>query len=267
MIRFLALMCALVTLTPGAVLADTVLLVPGYLGSAQSWRGNNIPYGLSRAGWLDAGHLSLGPRGTFIPRRKVQGKKRSYTLDIPTEAPLVVQADLIARYVALVQKRHVGERVILVGHSAGGVASRLAMVRYPALKVYALLTIASPHLGSGMADLGRSVSNSPLSWFAPFMGANTINRSRALYHDLGHEGPHNLLGWLNRAAHPTAHYISVIRTKDGNVATGDSMTVGWRQNMNFVPALRGRARTFGSIGNHALRPADSVLIAQILSRL
>ena len=267
MIRFLALIWVLATLTPGAVLADTLLLVPGYLGSAQSWRGNHIPYGLSRAGWLDAGHLSLGPRGTFIPRRKVQGKKRSYTLDIPTEAPLVVQADLIASYVALAQKRHAGERVILVGHSAGGVASRLAMVRYPTLKVYGLLTIASPHLGSGMADLGRSVSNSPLSWFAPFMGANTINRSRALYHDLGQEGPHNLLGWLNRAAHPTAHYISVIRTKDGNVASGDSMTVGWRQNMNFVPALRGRARTFGSMGNHALRPADSGLIAQILAHL
>lgn len=267
MIKILALACTLMTLAPSAVFADTLLLVPGYLGSAHSWRVNNITYGLSRAGWLDAGHLSLGPRGTFVPPRKVEGKRRSYTIDIPTEAPLVVQADLIARYVALVQKRHRGERVILVGHSAGGVASRLAMVRYPNLKVYGLLTIASPHLGSGMADLGRSVSNSPLSWFAPFMGANTINRSRALYHDLGREGPHNLLGWLNRANHPKAHYISVIRTKDGNVTSGDSMTVGWRQNMNFVPALRGRAQTFVSLGNHGLRPADSILIAQILERL
>ncbi len=267
MIRLFALVCALFTLSPGAVFADTLLLVPGYLGSAQSWRGNLIPNGLSRAGWLDAGHLSVGPRGTFVPRYKVGGKKRLYTIDIPTEAPLVVQADLIAQYVALVQRRHKGERVILVGHSAGGVASRLAMVRHPDLKVYGLLTIASPHLGSGMADLGRDVSNSPLSWFAPFMGANTINRSRALYHDLGREGPHNLLGWLNRSPHPDAHYVSVIRTENGDVASGDSMTVGWRQNMNFVPALRGRARTYVSIGNHALRPADAVLIAQILEHI
>ena len=267
MIRIFSVLSVLFALAPGPVVADTLLLVPGYLGSADSWRGNNITYGLNQAGWVDAGHLSVGPRGTFVPRYKIQGKKRSYTLDLPTEARLVVQADLIARYVTLVQRRHPGERVILVGHSAGGVASRLAMVRYPMMKVYGLLTIASPHLGSGMADLGRSVSDSPLSWFAPFMGANTINRSRALYHDLGKEGPHNLLGWLNRAAHPKAHYISVIRTKDGNVVSGDSMTVGWRQNMNFVPALRGRARTFASIGSHALRPADSVLIARILTGL
>jgi hypothetical protein len=141
------------------------------------------------------------------------------------------------------------------------------MVSYRRLNVYALITIASPHLGSRMADLGRSVANSPLSWFAPFMGANTINRSRALYHDLGREGPHNILGWLNRSPHPKAYYVSVIRSKNGNPIAGDSVTVGWRQDMNMVPALRGRAKTYTSLGDHSLRPADSFLIARILQEL
>lgn len=267
MFRSFLLLCAFVVWMPQTVLADTLLLIPGYLGSAHSWRGNAITYGLYRSGWPDAGHLTTGPRNVIGPLRQVAGARRFYTLDLPTEAPMVVQADLIARYVQLAQRRHGGDRVILVGHSAGGVAARLAMVRHRNLNVHALITIASPHLGSRMADLGRSVANSPISWFAPFMGANTINRSRALYHDLGREGPHNILGWLNRTSHPKAIYISVIRSRNGHLAQGDSVTVGWRQDMNMVPALRGRARTYASLGDHALRPADSLLIARILSQL
>lgn len=267
MIRSIILFCALLVMSPQSVLADTLLLVPGYLGSAHSWRGNGITYGLYRSGWLDAGHLTTGPVGVIGPNIIAGGQKRFYTLDIPTEAPILVQADLIARYVVLAKKRHKGERIFLVGHSAGGVSSRLAMVRYPGLKVDGLITIAAPHLGSRMADLGRSVANSPLSWFAPMMGANTINRSRALYHDLGREGPHNILGWLNRTAHPKAIYISVIRSVSGHPVKGDSVTVGWRQDMNMVPALRGRAKTFVSVGDHSLRPYDSILIASILAHL
>ncbi len=267
MIRFPVLLALLFMLSPQAALADTLLLVPGYLGSAHSWRGNGITFGLQRAGWRDAGHLTTGRLGPLGPKITIAGKKRFYTLDLPTEAPLGVQANIIAGYVALARKRHPGERVFLVGHSAGGVASRLAMVRYPGLHVDGLITIASPHLGSRMADLGRSVANSPLSWFAPFMGAGTINRSRILYRDLGREGPYNILGWLNRTPHPKAIYISVIRTRNGNPVAGDQVTVGWRQDMNMVPALRGRARTWLSVGDHALHPADGILLARILATL
>ncbi len=267
MLRTLLLIWSLIVLLPKPALADTLLLVPGYLGSANSWRGTGITYGLQRWGWLDAGHLTTGPLDVRGPRQLIGGKKRFYTIDIPTEAPLVVQADLIARYIALAQRRHPKERLIVVGHSAGGVAARLAIVRNGRLKIHALLTIASPHLGSRMADLGSSVANSPLSWFTPFMGASTINRSRTLYRDLGREGPHNILGWLNRTPHPKAVYISVIRTTDGNPADGDDISVGWRQDMNMVPALRGRAKTYASLGSHALRPSDAALINAIISRL
>ena len=263
----MVLLCAFFALLPQIAAAETLLLVPGYLGSAYSWRGNGITNTLQLSGWLDAGHMTTGPRGAMGPRIIRPGKKRFYTIDLPTEAPLLVQSDFIARYVRLAKQRHQNDRVILVGHSAGGVASRLAMVRYPDLKVYGLITIASPHLGSALADLGSTVSNSPLSWFAPFMGVNTINRSRILYHDLGRENPNNILGWLNRTVHPKAFYISVIRSNNGNMAAGDSVSAGWRQDLNMVPALRGKAWTYGSFGDHALRPADGILIARILKGL
>lgn len=253
-------------LAPSLALADTLILVPGYLGSAHSWRGKAITLGLTAAGWSDAGHMTLGPVGAIAPAYKVPGANRFYTIDIPTEAPLVVQADLIARYAALAKARH-KDRVILVGHSAGGVAARLAMVRYPAISVDALVTIAAPHLGTPMADLGSAVANSPLSWFAPLMGADTINRSRVLYRDMRTEGPYNLLGWLNRSPHPKALYVSVVRTMNGNPVRGDSVVAGWRQDMNMVPALAGRAATYYSLGDHYLRPADSVLLAQVLAEL
>lgn len=251
---------------PFTAAAETVLLVPGYLGSVESWRGTAITQGLRDAGWADAGHLTLGPRDVVGPQATVNGDKRFYTLDIPTEAPALLQADLIARYVRLAQRRHDNDTVTLVGHSAGGVVSRLAMVRHQDLGVRALITIASPHLGTATADLGSAISNSPLSWIAPFVGADTINRSRVLYHELGREGPHNMLGWLNRSQHPNAIYVSIVRTR-GYPGEGDSVVVGWRQDMNMVPALRGHARTYYSLGDHYLRPDDSILIAKILADL
>lgn len=250
--------------TPLTAAAETVLLVPGYLGSAHSWRGMAITAGLHNAGWIDAGHLTLGPADVVGPVTKPDAEKRFYTLDIPTEAPAVIQADLIARYVRLAKRRHDKDAVVLVGHSAGGVVARLAMVRHKGLAVDTLITIASPHLGTATADLARDISNSPLAWVAPFFGANTINRSRMLYHELGREGPHNMLGWLNRTPHPEARYISVVRTV-GHPAAGDSVVVGWRQDMNMVPALRGRATTHYSLGEHYLRPDDGALIAKILT--
>jgi pimeloyl-ACP methyl ester carboxylesterase len=253
-------------LVPVSAMADTMILVPGYLGSALSWRAKGITAGLTLAGWADAGHMTTGPADVIAPAFEVPGANRFYTVDIPTEAPLMLQSELIARYVALARQRH-GDRIILVGHSAGGVAARLAMVRYPALDVHALITIAAPHLGSPVANLGSDIADSPLSWITPFMGLGTINRSRVLYRDVSTERPGNLVGWLNRTPHPAAQYVSIVRTENGAPGRGDSVSAGWRQDMNMVPALAGRAKTFYSLGDHYLVPADSGLIARIAAEL
>ena len=44
---------------PFTAAAETVLLVPGYLGSVESWRGTAITQGLRDGGWADAGHLMV----------------------------------------------------------------------------------------------------------------------------------------------------------------------------------------------------------------
>lgn len=246
--------------------ADTLLLVQGYLGDAGSWRVSGVVPLLHQRGWADAGHLYLGSAGRIvstIPTPK--SANRLYTLDLPTEAPIVLQAQVLTANIMEAKNRHPGEKIVVAAHSAGGVVARFALVTDVNAQISTLITIASPHLGTSAAEMGSSLSNSPLSWVAPFVGLGTINRSRELYRDLSREGPYTLLGWLNRQPHPLARYVSVIRSTDMRAPyAGDNVVEGWSQDMNVVPALRGRAERFVSPGDHGLRPDDGLLIADII---
>lgn len=256
------------SLLPSAVSAETVVLVQGYLGSAGSWRNSGIGAILNGAGWSDAGHLTMHPGGVAEVLSGAGGNRRFITVDLLTEAPTVVQADTLAAYVAHIRQRSPGERIILVGHSAGGVVARLFMVRQPQAGIAGLVTIASPHLGSSWAELGNFIGSTPAAWMAPFFGLGTLNRSQALYHDLSREHPNNLLGWLNRQPHPPASYVAVVRVNNPTrPVEGDSMVVGPAQDLNAVPALAGRAETIFSAGEHGLRPDDGLLLSSILGRL
>lgn len=254
--------------SPATASASSVILIQGYLGSAGSWRGTAITRVLQRRGWLDAGHLRLGPRGVLSFDRTGPQAKRFYTLALPSEAPVPLQANMVSAYISWVARRHPKEAIILVGHSAGGVVARFAMVTSARGKVAGLITIAAPHMGTRFAQLGSAVANSPLSWVAPFFGGSTINRSRALYANLSPENPGNMLGWLNRQPHPRADYVSIVRVKNPAMpAGGDGFVPAWSQDMNSVPALRGKSRRVLSPGYHDLHPGDGWLLADILARL
>lgn len=251
---------------PSAAQADTLVLVQGYLGDAGSWRVSGIVPLLHQRGWADAGHLFVGPDGRLastLPTPK--SDNRLYTLDLPTEAPIALQAQVLSANIAEVARRHPGEQVSVAAHSAGGVVARYEMVTNPNTQISTLVTIASPHLGTSAAEVGSMIGNSPLSWVAPFFGASTINRSQVLYRDLWRDGPYTMLGWLNRQPHPKARYVSVIRTVDVRAPyAGDSVVAGWSQDMNVVPALAGRAERIVSPGDHGLRTDDGLLIADVL---
>lgn len=247
--------------------AQTALLIHGYQGDASSWRSSGVAQLLQRAGWPDAGFLSMRPAGVFYYGILPKSTKRTYTVNLPSEAPIELQATILSYYVQFVQKQHPGEKVYLIGHSAGGVAARYMMVRWPALKIDSLITIASPHLGSETAEFGSNIADSPLSFFAPFMGASTINRSQILYHQLSPEYPGSFLGALNRSPHPKAHYISLIHSLSPHPAAGDSVIKGWRQDMNFVPALRGKAKSYIIPSDHVLTPKDGIALIKILQTL
>lgn len=264
-----AMLLALAAFAGGIVpaSADTLVLVQGYLGSAGSWRVSGIVPILHQRGWHDAGHLFYGPdgnpRSTLAP---VAAKNRLYTIDLPTEAPIPVQAAFLAANLAYVSAAHPGEKIAVAAHSAGGIVARFAAVTDRRVKIDTLLTIASPHLGTATAEVGSMISESPLSWVAPFMGAGTINRSRGLYRDLWRERPYSLLGWLNRQPHPKARYVSIIRvTNPTGPFAGDSVVDGWSQDMNAVPALAGQAERYVTPGDHYLQTADGNLIANLLS--
>ncbi len=248
--------------------ADTLVLVQGYLGSAGSWRVSGIVPLLHQRGWTDAGHLYLGPSGRILstlPAPKTTN--RLYTLDLPTEAPIALQAQVLSANIADVAQRHPGEKIAIAAHSAGGVVARYEMVTNPNTQIATLVTIASPHLGTSTAEVGSMIGNSPLSWVAPFFGASTINRSQILYRDLWRDGPYTMLGWLNRQPHPKARFVSVIRTHDVRAPyAGDSVVAGWSQDMNVVPALAGRAERVVSPGDHGLRTDDGRLIADLLTK-
>ncbi len=241
--------------------ADTMVLVQGYLGSALSWRASGFASVLDQNGWRDAGHLSLTRSGVIASGRRIDAGNRFYTIDLPTEAPLDVQAGMLSYYLAHIRARYPGEKIVLAGHSAGGVVARLVMVRQRAADIRALITIASPHLGTGAAETGLEVANSPVGWFAPLFGGGTLDRSRGLYHDLVVERPGSLLGWLNRQPHPDTLYVAIVRRNGGGSVVPD-----WSQDLNNVAALRGRGKTILTPPGHALRAADARLVAGVLDR-
>ena len=133
-----SLLLSFFTLLPSLAAAEAMVLVQGYLGEDDPWRRSGVATAIVRAGWQDGGHLVDGPEGV---RRNGPGNKSTksfYTLALPTEAPLLVQARYLERYMAYVRVRHEGESLTLVGHSAGGVVARLYMVQHPKVRISAL---------------------------------------------------------------------------------------------------------------------------------
>jgi hypothetical protein len=142
------------------------------------------------------------------------------------------------------------------------------MVRHPQAGVDALVTFASPHLGTGSAEVGSMLGQSPLSWVAPFVGAHALNRSQGLYLDLARERPGTFLFWLNRQEHPQARYVAVVRHDDSLLGLGgDLLVADWSQNMNNVYALRGRVRTVRVSRGHGLDHTDGPLLVRVLEQL
>lgn len=245
--------------------ADVAVLVHGYLSDADDWVEAGIAAQLPRAGWAYGGRLE-GVQGVIHLSGGGQGKNRFYTVSLPDEAPLRVQAQWLSAYLSYVRPRADGERLILVGHSAGGLVARLTMVQHPELGVDMLVTIATPHLGTDRAELGLLAGSSPVGMLANMLGNQTLDRSRGLYRDLAPEQSGNLLYWLNRQEHPKARYVSVVRHGEGGMLGGDNAVPVWSQDMNRVAALRGRSELVTLATGHGLVPEDGHVLVRLLAR-
>lgn len=274
--KFLALSVFLFLANLSATaIADTLVLVHGYLGSAQSWAEAGVVDRLERRGWRTAAVYGYGPVG--IVRQPVAGgttEQRMFLVNLPSQAPVVIQADWLAAYLRDIRERHPESPITLAAHSAGGLAARLALVRQNGLGVEHLITIATPHLGTGRAAQALEATNQGgvlgglRSWLVRRTTGDglyaTLQQSRGVLLDLLPPAPGNFLGWLNQQAHPDIRYTSIMRSGTF-VMPGDQVVPPVSQDMRRVPALAGRVRTYRMAQGHLLTPQDGDVIGNLLA--
>jgi len=265
---------ALLILTIGSATfplrADVLVLVHGYLGGARSWDESGVTAVLQQHDWQRAGTYVAGPAGVqLVAAPDVLAERKFYAVDLPSEAPVLVQVYLLREVLSAINAAHTGEPVILVGHSAGGVVARTALVRGGSENVKALITIASPHLGTARAEQALDATDVPfpLSVITDFFGGDsyaTLMRSRSLYVDLVRPRPGTLLYWINGQAHPDIEYFSIVRGQP-RAGWGDNIVPAYSQDMNNVPALRGRSSRIVIPTAHGLEPVDGSVIVNLLA--
>jgi pimeloyl-ACP methyl ester carboxylesterase len=192
-------------------------------------------------------------------------------VDLPSEAPILIQTDQFIAMLATVQTMHPGESLIIVGHSAGGVVARTALVRGNIQNVKALITIASPHVGTTRANqaIEATDESGPIGVVKSFFGGSgydTLRRSRGLLFDLAHPQPGSLLYWLNTQQHPDIKYVSVVRLNPVGFA-GDELVPGYSQDMNNVPTIHGNSSVVVTPAGHTLVAQDADTLLQILNQL
>jgi hypothetical protein len=227
-----------------SVRGDVLVLVHGYASDAGTWERSGVNSELQAYGWPRA--VIPGPH---MPDPLQQAANRSFTVNLPAEAPLLVQANFLRA-------------------SLDGIRQRNNPYR-----VDELITIASPHLGTVRAAQGLSVVDSK-PFFCPGPGIHFLKRlvggssydylrySRGVLVDLLPAESGNVLTWMNQQPHPDIIYVSVVRKSP--FALGDDVVPAYSQDMNNVPALQGRANVLFTDAGHGLNPSDGILLAGLL---
>ena len=273
--RLIWVIAILALLTARTAAADVLVLVHGYLGSAQSWAESGALDRLQKRGFRQAGIFGFSHQGVVFRQFSATTTKRPmYGVNLPSQAPIVIQADWLAAILREVRKRHPDQTITLAAHSAGGVVARMTLVRHGTLGVNHLITIATPHFGTSRAGQAlEATDNSGLLGFAKeFVGRRatghalyaTLQQSRGVLIDLLPPVPGNLLFWLNSQPHPAIRYTSIMRV--GTIyMPGDHVVPPLSQDLNRAPALLGKVKTYSMANGHMLTPQDGDLIANLLA--
>ncbi len=248
--------------------ADVLVLVHGYLSDANTWHRSGVMAQLQQAGWQDGGMLQGTPRGAQILALQGQATKADkivYRANLPTLAAIELQANVLTDLLVRVRQQHPYAKLTLVGHSAGGIVARAVLIRHPAPKVNALITLSAPHLGTRAAEAALDATDIPfpMSTFVDFFssgsGYDILRDSFYVLRDLVREAPGNYLFWLNRQAHPDIPYYGVISYGYAGLVPAYS------QDMSRVPALHNKAHVWAGVGIHELSPQDGQSILAILA--
>lgn len=275
-IRFRTRVCFLIwsLCTTPAALAEVSVLVHGWASGPEAWLHSGVVERMRSAGWRLAPPAAA--RSQIAQESPTAHTKWLYLARLPAEAPLLVQAEHLTAQLRAIAQKHPDDPMALVGHSAGGVVARLVAVRNDRPELRALITIATPNLGTGRAVQGLEIAESR-PFFCPGPGFDLLKSviggddyeylkySRGTLVDLAPAVPGSLLEWLNRQPHPDTKYISFVRVSPAG--TGDSVVPWFSQDLNQVPALQGRAQTVYVQAGHSLAPVDGDALAEVLGAL
>jgi triacylglycerol lipase len=253
--------------------ADVLVLVHGYMSDSSTWDINGVTQVLAANGWVPSGVLPAP--GGLPPADGQPVANRSFSVNLPATAPLPVQATWLAAQLTTVRQRYPDERLVLAGHSAGGVVARMLVAGNNPFRVDTLVSIAAPNLGTGRAAQGLDlVDFNPffcpgpgLEFLKSVLGGSAydyLEHSRGVLVDLLPAESGNLLAWLNQQPYPDITYYAIVR--GSAYGAGDNIVPAYSQDLNNVPALRGRVITLFTPAGHGLNPNDGQMLADILQR-
>ncbi len=262
----------LLMLASAGARADVLLLVHGYQGNIYTWERSGVVPVLQHFGWKRAAVLLASPVGLVpVAMPWPTAENKVVNLQVNSELPLNLQANMFTAALRWVNDRYPSEKIIIVGHSLGGLVARLSLVRDGAHNVKALVTIASPHLGTALAYRGLDEIDDPFPiemLKEMFAGEyyDTLQRSKGLLHDIVPAVPGKILYWLNSRVHPDIEYVSIVRTTR-NGMLGDFVVPGYSQDMANVWAIGDRSTRYLQGFSHWLNILDGYMLVNILDQL
>jgi triacylglycerol esterase/lipase EstA (alpha/beta hydrolase family) len=245
--------------------AKTVVLVHGFMSDSHSWGTTGFTTPLQYAGWRYGGNYNFSPWGMLTPDQLMTKGDIFITVDLPSTQNLQTQEDILLQYMQHLYQHRL-EPITLVGHSAGGVVARLYVIDPKHQPVNALITIASPHLGTPTANIAHLAGNSPIGMMASFAGIDELQDARGLFSDLKEEAPYNFLYWMNHQPHPDIHYASIIRKNDTIIKPNkfDFVVPPYSQDMNNIWALKSHSGVALSTDSHSINGKDGMMLINIL---
>jgi triacylglycerol lipase len=249
--------------------AEILVFVHGYDSSSSVWRNTGIFSYLQSQAWQDAGNLTyfqnqIVYQQSLYPQTKALKPYRMVTVDLPSAAPIPIQSAILTSYLIYLQKQDPQQSFSIISHSIGGIVARLSIIENPKLKLKRIITIASPHGGTGMAEAAELIAKTPISLLAPIVDADIINQSEILLDQMQREEPGSFLFWLNRQKHPDIEYISIVRS-DGTFFNKDFYVPSVNQDLRGVPGIK-RAISYPSYGKHGLQYRDGFIISRLVNQ-
>lgn len=221
---------------------------------------------------------------TAVHARLHRSKLDSRPLPVDTEASVATNAEFIRDFVTA---NAAGRKVVLIGHSKGGVDIAAALALFPDLRpaVHAVITIGAPFWGSALADAviadptGANLAAQVLRWLSGDPEALLdMGRARRAAFNAAHPYPREVptLSFASSADSPSAspmwalvsHLLATVQQpNDGMVCTPDAMLPGadvvCAHDIDHAEtALRG----FSGFDAHHPGAIVAVLVAQVLER-